>query len=238
MKSVLMYQNGVQRLFEPSKNYSEALNKAEDYFKQKKTSLKEISLAFTIRIYFVDIDDNSKISGTITKILPSGKLQKESKALKWEFRGKYKNLKISIDLIDNKNTVYPIWDVLGAILHQDHRKTINDLDFTLNVNSSKDSYTEHQKLILFFSKKENCGKLWKYDDIREEMEKSGLAMSGRGIEGERPREFRYMLGYPFLTSEQDKNVPDGFCKCRYPFPIMERNERRNATISLSKEDWS
>ncbi|MBI2557842.1 hypothetical protein HYW20_00825 [Candidatus Woesearchaeota archaeon] len=238
MKAVLMYQNGVLKLFEQSNNYSEALSKSENYFKQRKSSLKEASSAFAIRIYFVDVNENSKIFGTITKILPSGKLQEESNGIKWEFRGKYKNLDISVDLIDNKNIVYTIWDVLGTILKQDHRKTIKDLNFTLNVNSNKDSYGEHQKLILFFSRKENCGKLWKYDDIREEMRKSGLAMSGRGIEGERPREFRYMLGYPFLTSEQNKNIPDGFCKCLYPFPIFERNERRSANISLSKEDWS
>jgi len=77
-------------------------------------------------------------------------------------------------------------------------------------------------------------------DLDEAMDKKGLKFYGaRGIGGERPRECRYAIGYDWRTNDQDKKVPDGHCMVESPFPLgLERNERREATCSLKKKDWT
>ena len=99
-------------------------------------------------------------------------------------------------------------------------------------------FNSKQTLILFFSKPGNWGRLWEYAELTSAMGEDGFKLPGRGILGERPREFRYDLGYPFITNETDKNVPDGKCIVRFPFPTLPRNEKRNLTTHLEKEDWS
>lgn len=240
MSYVLMFQNAQQKLFKPANNVPDCLIKVRAFFEEQGKNYDGILKAFAIRIYIVHIaeDDDGVTNCKITSILPTGKVQNEEKAVIWKFQGTYKNRKIYIKLIDKKDVLYAIWDMLEHILGQSNIETIKDLTFDLNVDSKNEEYTSKQRLGLFFSKPGNWGRLWKYSELRAAMSKEGLAMEGRGIEGERPREFRYDLGYPFLTNEQDKNVPDGSCICKYPFPTMSRNERRNATTNLSKEDWS
>ena len=55
-----------------------------------------------------------------------------------------------------------------------------------------------------------CSQSSKYEtgsEVTKLMEKRGLKMVGRGIEGERPREFRYSMGYQFITNDKDRNIP-------------------------------
>lgn len=235
-----MYQNGQRKLFENAKDLAECIKVVEKHFSNENKTLKQGSSDYSIRIYFVEIDNSNKkeINVRITKVLSSGKPQKKETGVLWDFNGKFEGIEINIQLIDNKDIVYTIWDLLEVVLEKQNKDIIDKLEFKLNVQSKGKGYTEKQKLILFFSKKVNYGKLWKYSDLTKAMRSAGLEMAGRGIEGERAREFRYELGYPFITSEQDKNVPDGFCRVDLPFPTLMRNERRNADVNLEKADWS
>ncbi len=237
IRKVLVYQNGNLVFHKNVKNAQESMQVVSKYFEEKDTTLQEALKILSIKLYFV-ILSRDNIQGTITRILPSGKLKKKETAVLWYFKGNYKNNPIDLELIDTGDFVYTFWDLLEIYLAQKNITTIKDLDFKISVKSKKDVYTEKQKLILFFSNKQNCGKQWKYADLTEAMRKEGLEMVGRGIGGERAREFRYMLGYPFITSEQNKNVQDGYCTVEHPFPTMERNERRNPNVTLKKEDWS
>jgi len=238
---VAMYQNAKRVLFEEVKNPIEAINKTADYYLKQGKDIKKECTIFAIRTYFIQIDDKGKKDYTvrITCMNGEGKMINPETAVCWNFSGEYKGTKIKIQTYDKKDITYHIWEVVEYLLAEDNKKTINDFNFSIDVKTKKgEEYNQKQKLILFFSRKENCGKLWKYQAAREAMAKAGLDMVGRGIEGERPREFRYDLGYPFITSEQDKNVPDGSFIVRYPFPTMPRNERRNATVGLEKKDWA
>ena len=235
-----MYQNAQRKLFEDADSPEKCIENVEEYYKTLNTSLESMSKNYAIRIYFVEFNDmkSNCPSTIITAISSKGKKQKEETAVKWEFEGYYENKNIIIKTLDTKDITYHIWEILEYLLNKKNEEIINNLNFTLKVKvKNGNDYNQKQKLILFFSKKQNCGKLWKYEDARKAMAKEGLAMIGRGIEGERPREFRYDLGYPFITSEQDKNVPDGYFKVDFPFPTMFRNERRNANINLEKNDW-
>jgi len=237
MKKVLVYKNGRLILLSDSDSFKDCHKKVEEFFNNNKSSLEQELKSFSIRIYFVDIENKGKIIGKIIKV-KGDKLQNEKNAVVWNFKGKYnKNIPIDLELIDNSDIVYVFWDLLEYILQKKSKDFIEQLEFSINVNPKKEGYTEKQKLILFFSKKKNC-KTWTYSELRKAMIKEGLELSGRGIEGERPREFKYALGYPFITNEVDKKVPDGSVYIPYPFPIFSRNERRNVNVNLEKEDWS
>jgi hypothetical protein len=133
-------------------------------------------------------------------------------------------------------TIYVLWEVIRGVIKYDLDEIIKDITF--EVEKVKGKPTSKSKLIQFFSNRLNCNKLWKYSDLVQEMDKQGLKLQGRGVEGERPREFRYALGYTWRTNDIDKNVPDGSCIVRSPFPFEPRNERRAVTHNLNKENWS
>lgn len=205
MNRVLLYQNAEPKLFDTVKNLGEAIIKVGDYYKKLKTSLEEVSKGYSLRIYFVEIIKNTdkEKEAKIISISPEGIPVDEEKAIKWTLNGEYKGTKIIIESFDKKDITYTIWETLEFLLGKENKNIIEDLDFKLQVRTKNGSgYSEKQKLILFFSKKGNWGRLWTYDEAREAMRKERLEMSGRGIEGERPREFRYDLGYPFITSVQ------------------------------------
>lgn len=235
MKILLLYKNGNLVLKRDVNEYKDCIKYSIEYFGGKE-KFDEIGKALSIRIYFVELKE--KIKGSIIKVHNDGKVQKKETAVIWSFKGKYKDADIDLTLFDVGDFVYTFWDLLSILLNQDNKKTIENLKFSLSVKPKGGSLTQKQKVILFFSKDGNWGKIWKYSDLREAMKKDGLEMIGRGIEGERPREVRYMLGYPFITSEQDKKVPDGSCIVEYPFPTMPRNERRIPDVTLEKADWS
>lgn len=240
MNKVLVYQNSQRKLFDNADSPADCINKAEEFYKKQGTTLNKASSDYAVRIYYVEIDNSNKkdLKATITAIANSGKPQNKDKAVIWNLSGKYQGIKLSLIAIDKKDITYHIWEMVEYLLGKENKNIIDNLEFSLKVKMKGNEYNQKQKLILFFSKRGNWGKLWKYEDARQAMAKEGLAMVGRGIEGERPREFRYDLGYPFITSEQDKNVPDGFFKVDFPFPTMPRNERRMATSQLDKNDWS
>ncbi|MCX6746869.1 MAG: hypothetical protein NTU63_01910 [Candidatus Pacearchaeota archaeon] len=238
---IAMYQNGRRILFQKVADIPEAIAKAKEYFSKQGKKIEDETKIFSIRMYFIEIDDEDKknYKVLINSVNPEGKKINQDTAVCWKFDGTYKGITIKIQTFDKKDITYHIWEVIEYLLKEDNTKTISNLKFNLDVKTKKgEDYNQKQKLILFFSKKENCGKLWKYEEARKAMSKAGFAMVGRGIEGERPREFRYDLGYPFITSEQNKNVPDGSFMVEFPFPTMPRNERRNANVSLEKDDWS
>jgi 5-methylcytosine-specific restriction endonuclease McrA len=237
VKKVLAYKNGTLVFLEDVNSIEDCAKKLDLFFKKNKSSLKQELDSFSIRIYLVEIDNKNKIVGKITKV-KGDKLQDKETAVRWNFKGIYnKSIQVNLELIDNSDIVYIFWDLIEYFLQKKSKDLIEKLEFSLSVNPKKEGYTEKQKLILFFSKKENC-KMWSYNELREAMSKANLTMSGRGIEGERPREFRYALGYPFITNEVDKKVPDGSVYVPYPFPILPRNERRNANVDLDKKNWS
>ena len=238
---ILLYQYAEQKLCESVKDGKEGITKIEEYYQQEGEDLEEIAKKYSIRIYFVKIIKNTdkEKEAEITCISNKGIPLNKNKAVRWRFKGKYEGTNIEIRTIDKKDITYHIWEVLEFLLEKENKNVIEDLEFELSVQTKDNKpFGEKQKLILFFSKKGNWGRLWTYDEARKEMRKAGLAMRGRGIEGERPREFRYDLGYPFITSEQDKDVPDGSFRMDFPFPNQPRNERRNATINLEKSDWT
>jgi len=241
MNRLLLYQNAQQKLFETCNKVEEVIPKIQEYYQKQGTNLDDVLKNYSVRIYYVDIQKNTdkEKEAKIISMSPNGKLLEESKAIIWTLKGSYKNIKISITALDKKDITYHIWETLEFLLGKDSKNIIEDFDFEIKVKTKNNQpYGEKQKLILFFSKKGNWGRLWTYDEARKAMQKEDLSMSGRGIEGERPREFRYDLGYPFITSEQDKDVPDGSFRMDFPFPNQPRNERRNANVTLNKEDWS
>lgn len=241
MGFILLYQNAQQKLFTDAKDKVECIKIVKEFYLKTGNTLEKVSEIYAIRIYFVNIIDLSKnkLVAEIVALSNQGIPQKVETATIWEFNGKYKDKEITIKTIDKKDITYHIWEVIEYFLKKPITDIIPDLVFTLKVKTKKNKeYNQKQKLILFFSKKENCGKLWKYSEVRKAMSKEGLDMVGRGIEGERPREFRYDLGYPFITSEQDKKVPDGSFIVLQPFPTFPRNERRLANINLEKSDWT
>ena len=238
-----MYENGNKKLFAETKNADDCIKLVKQYYNKLGISFEERAIAFSIRIYIVEITEKDKWN-TFCEIISLGhnsKIQKAETAVVWEFMGHYKNKTVQIKLTDKKDMLYAIWDLFEIIIGQKNIEIVKDLKFEITVKpkpKTKGGYTSQQRLTLFFSKEGNWGRLWKYDDLRAAMSQEGLAMQGRGIEGERPREFRYVLGYPFITNETDKNIKDGHCIVHYPFPTLPRNERRNPNTNLDKEDWS
>lgn len=238
-----MYENGNKKLFEDVNNEIDSIRLVEKYYSKNGIDFKERAEAFSIRIYFVIIQkqDNQNVYCEINSLSHNAKFLNKDKAVEWNFLGQYKDRISHIRLIDKKDMIYTIWDMFEIINNKNNIDIINNLKFEIEVKpkpKTRGGYTSQQRLALFFSKKGNWGKIWKYDDLRSAMAKEGLAMQGRGIEGERPREFRYILGYPFITNETDKNIKDGHCIVRYPFPTLPRNERRNPNVNLEKSDWS
>ena len=237
-----MYENGNIKLFTETKDAEDCVKQTKSYYTNLGTPFEEKAKAYSIRIYFVEINERIKnnINCEIISVLHNAKTQNIKTAVVWQFKSEYKDKKIQIRLTDKMDILYAIWDVFEKIMGQENTKTIKELKFNFVVTPkvSTDGYTSKQRLTLFFSKEGNWGKLWKYTDLRIAMAKAGLAMEGRGIEGERPREFRYQLGYPFITNETDKNIKDGHCIVHFPFPTLPRNERRNPNMNLDKDDWS
>jgi len=183
--------------------------------------------------------NNSSYHIELVKVSNSGKIiDKSAVAGKaWNIKLKYKEIEIDGHIYDNTDqTIYVLWESIARILKIDMDKEIEEIEFTVDLEKGKES--QKNKLVLFFSKKGNYGKIWKYSDARKAMAKARLAMDGRGIEGERPREFRYSMGYDFRTNEKDKDIPDGSFIVGSPFPFGPRNERRIANVDLNKEDWS
>lgn len=236
-ESYIIYGNG--RFFGtiPSKSPKEAIS-----FLDKKYSAEGINWIkdLSIRIFrerVITYNKTTKIK--LFRFTNKGKPINinSTKAKHWEIRLKYKNKKIIADILDSTDiTIYALWESIKRNLNIDLNKEISKIDFKVELIKGK--LSQKAKLVLFFSNKANCKKLWKYNDLREAMKIAGLEMVGRGIEGERPRELRYAMGYSFITSEKDKKVPDGHCLVLSPFPFGSRNERRNATLHLDKKNWS
>jgi len=192
-----------------------------------------------IRVYFSEVvKEKGKIDIKLRRVNNlNGRLIPEEGSKGWNIELEYGDTKVYGEIFDNTDqTVYVLWEEIQKETKLDLTKEIDNLTF--KVISKRKDLTQKSKLVLFFSRKENCGKLWKYSDLNVAMEKEGLKLDGRGIEGERPREFRYAMGYSFKTNEKDKNVPDGYCLVESPFPFGRRNERRVANVDLEKTDWS
>lgn len=235
----LIYINGVPEneefdTFEKVKNYLLTKYKSEEAWKKN----------IITRIYFREtvIQKDLTTINIIKVNNNTGNLEdhtSQSSKARWVINFKYKNLfNISAKIFDKTQmkTVYIIWDEIVKLTKLDLDKEIQDINFQV-INHCGEQ-TQHSRLIEFFSDVNNCNKIWKYSELNEEMEKKNLKLVGRGIEGERPREFRYMMGYEFITSEKDRNVPEACCKVISPFPTKNRNERRNADVDLTKKDWS
>jgi hypothetical protein len=235
----LIYINGVPENeefdnFEKVKNYLLKKYKSEDAWKKN----------IITRIYFREIFKEKDL--TFINIIKvnnnTGKLEdhssKSSKA-RWKITLKYKDIfNLSVKIFDKQQmkTVYILWDEIRKFTKLDLDKEIKNLNFQVINNCGKQ--TQHSRLVEFFSDVNNCGIIWKYSELNSEMEKKKIKLEGRGIEGERPREFRYMMGYEFITSEKDRNIPEACCKVISPFPTKIRNERRSADLDLEKKDWS
>ena len=231
----IVYQNG-----RPLVKIYDSFDKILSFLDKKFKSRKYWQQNLIVRIYKVEKKINKKISLDISILNNKGINRKENKC-NWtvSFYHKKKSLSIQARLWDRKiqmKTIYVIWDEIRSLCKFDLDKEINNIEF--EVSNSSGVQTQHSKLVEFFSKKENCNKLLKYSDITKKMTKLNLGMVGRGIEGERPREFRYSMGYQFITNDKDKSIPSRFCKVLSPFPTKNRNERRAAIADLEKKDWT
>ena len=231
----IIYQNG-----RPLEKINTSFDKTLSYLDKKFKSRKYWQENLIIRIYKVEKKSNKKISLDIS-ILNNKGISRKEKECNWtvNFDHKKKSLNIQARLWDRKQqmkTIYVIWDEIRSLCEFDLDKEINNIEF--KVTNSSGVQTQHSRLVEFFSRKENCNKILKYSDVTEKMKKLDLSMVGRGIEGERPREFRYSMGYQFITNDKDKSIPSKFCKVISPFPTKERNERRAAIADLEKKDWT
>ena len=233
----LIYINGVPEIEEFT-----SFEKVTSYLSTKYKSAEAWQKNIITRIYFREIITREDL--TIINIVKvnnkNGKLEDYSTSIaRWKVIFKYKNLyNITAQIFDKTQmkTIYIIWDEIVKFTKLNLDEEIKNLDFkVINVCGEQ---TEHSRLVEFFSDTNNCNKIWNYSKLNLEMEKKKLKLVGRGIEGERPREFRYMMGYQFITSEKDRNVLEACCKVISPFPTKNRNERRNADVDLIKKDWS
>ena len=237
MKQYAIYENGKPTHRVNAENFNKVLTKLDEKYKSRDFWTKNL----IIRIYRIELKTlDNKILIETSLINNNGK---ENKLVEpnWiiNFAHKNKNIFIQAKLWDRKQqmkTIYVLWDIIKDVCKFDLDEEINNIDF--NVINQSGLQTQHSRLVEFFSKKENCNKLLKYSDVTNQMDKMNLKMVGRGIEGERPREFRYAMGYQFVTNDKDKSVPSKFCKVISPFPTQERNERRAAYADLEKKDWS
>ena len=237
MKQYEVYENGRPSSLVNAENFDEVLTKLDEKYKSRDFCTKNP----IIRIYRVEEKfENNEYYIKVIRINNKGKEYKNEKP-NWtvNFSHKNKNINIIAKLWDSKpqmKTIYILWDLIRKKCEFNLDEEINNIEF--QVINSIGTNTTHSGLVEFFSKKENYNKLLKYSDVNKMMKKSGYKMGGRAIEGERPREFRYAMGYQFITNDKDKSVPSKFCKVISPFPTQERNERRAANADLEKKDWS
>ena len=237
MNSYKIYENGKPLDNLNVDKFDQIIKRLDKKYKSREFWTKNL----IIRIYNVEERNVHKKKLIDVSIVDNKGGTNKSVKPNWtiEFENKNKNISIIAKLWDRKQqmkTVYVLWDIIKQNCTFDLNKEINNIDF--KVLNSSGLQTQHSRLVEFFSKKENCNKLLKYSEVTDQMEKLGLKMVGRGIEGERPREFRYSMGYQFITNDKDKSVPSKFCKVISPFPTENRNERRAANADLEKKDWS
>ncbi len=174
-------------------------------------------------------------------------LKPKTLELAWEIEVEFKdvNENYNIKLFHKKNQgnklIVFLWDIMDEITKKSCKEECDirdNLKFKITHYSKK---TSHAVLTLFFQNKKNC-KLWNYKDLDSEIKKQlNLEFrdyEDRGLGGERPREWKKHMGYEWITSEKNREVPDGFVQILSPIPTKDRNERRNATSELKKEDWS
>lgn len=235
MNNYLIYQNG-KPINNQFQNFSEALDFLDTKFKKREVWKKQ----YIIRIYKKELSKNKMSENLNIKLvnIDTGKtLEKNNPNWTVSFSHENQNIVGKIwDKINHMKSIYVIWDEIRGMVKFDLEKEIKNINFKVIRSGGK--VTQHSRLVEFFSDKKNCGKILKYSEVTKLMEKRGLKMVGRGIEGERPREFRYSMGYQFITNDKDRNIPSKHCKVISPFPSTNRNERRNADFDLDKKDWS
>ena len=201
----------------------------------------------SIRIYEYSVNNINNITDIEVKFITNEFKKPKSLHLVWEINLKFidthKNYKIK--LFGKKNssnkTIVFLWDILDQVSKRNCKNECdekNNLEFSIKHHGK---LTSHALLTLFFQNKKNC-KTWNYKDLDEaiikQLNENFRDYEDRGLGGERPREWKKHMGYEWITSEKDRSVPDGFVKIVSPIPLKERNERRNATSELEKEDWS
>ena len=151
--------------------------------------------------------------------------------------------KIHNPLRGGNKSICVLWDIINKLTNKDCKKECdenNNLEFKIK---HEGKLTSHAVLTLFFQKKENCNKLWKYKELEKAMISANSNWNfrdfeDRGLGGERPREWKNHMGYEFITNEKNRSIPDGSVKILSPIPSIKRNERRSANFELLKEDWS
>ena len=233
----LIYQNGKpSHLLENQNDFKKILDFLDRNYKSREFWENNL----IIRIYkAITYESNNETLIEISSVNKKG-IDKKNSHPNWTINFSYKKIiNIKAKLWDRKiqmKTIYVLWDCIRRKCNFDLDKEIKNIEFEVINSSGKQ--TQHSKLVEFFSKKENCNILLKYSEVTKMMTNIGLVMVGRGIEGERPREFRYAMGYEFITNDKDKSVPSKYCKVLSPFPTQNRNERRAANADLEKKDWS
>ena len=240
MENFLYYENGTFQENLENSSSPAIIKLIDNKYKTKSLDWKK---DLAIRIFKEKIsksDDGKQIEIEILHVTKEGKIAdiRRNKLKHWSIEVEHKGTLVRGNLYDKSDaTVYVLWESIQKNLGINLHKNIKDLRYKIDLVSGDP--TLKGKFILFFSDPSNCGKIWKYGELNEAMDKRGLKLGGlRGIGGERPRECRYALGYDWRTNDQDKNIPDGSCYVGSPFPFGPRNERRAAAYSLQKEDWS
>lgn len=218
----LIYINGV-----PENEEFDNFKKVKNYLLKKYKSEDNWKKNIITRIYFREVFKEKDITfiNIIRVNYNTEKFEDHSSAIskaRWKIILKYKDqFNLSLQIFDRQQmkTIYILWDEIRKFTKLDLDKEIKNLNFqVINICGKQ---TQHSRLVEFFSDVNNCGKIWKYSELNSEMEKKKLKLGGRAIEGERPREFRYMMGYEFITSEKDRNIPEGCCKVVSPFPTKK-----------------
>jgi len=124
------------------------------------------------------------------------------------------------------------WDRIADLVEESENCKISDFyentGFEIKVTDLGNFNSAHANLIKFFSIPENCNKLFTNTELN-----SKIKTDQRGIGGERPREFRYMMGYDFRSNYIDPEIPNGRYVCKYPFPVLTRSERRSPLLEFS-----
>ena len=103
----------------------------------------------------------------------------------------------------------------------------NKISFSVEFLNDKAKYTEHLKLLVLFLNMD-CGT---YDGSFLEAElknKYNLELSGRGIQGERPRELKYKFGFPIYSHYTDKSLKMNEYKVVSKLPYLPKNTSRKA----------